>query len=61
MCRSIISVNKITHQMLLDHPFNQRNKATKRAVGVEVGGKWRKGRVWAKFEKRKVGNIGGSS
>ena len=24
--------------MLHNHPFSQRNKATKRAVGVEVGG-----------------------
>ena len=38
MCRSLISVSKLTHQVLHDHPFSQRNKATKRAVGVEVGG-----------------------
>ena len=33
MCRSIISLNRITHQMWRDHKFSQRNKATKRAVG----------------------------
>ena len=36
MCRFII-LSKITHQMWLGHPFSQRNKATKRAVGVGVG------------------------
>ena len=29
-----------------DHPFTQRNKETKKAVGVEVG-EW----YWIKFEK----------
>ena len=45
--------------MWRDHPFSQRNKATERAVGVEVGDEnkiW-----WTKFEKKGVGNIGGSS
>ena len=32
MCRSIISLRKITNQMWRDHPFSQKNKATKRAV-----------------------------
>ena len=32
MCRSII-LSKITHQMWLDYPLNQRNKARKGAVG----------------------------
>ena len=27
----IISLSKITHQMWHDHPFSQKNKATKRA------------------------------
>ena len=38
ICRSKISVSKITHQMLRDHPVSQRNKAIKGAVVVEVGG-----------------------
>ena len=29
-CRSIISLSKIAHQMWHDHPFSQRNKATKK-------------------------------
>ena len=44
--------------MLLDHSFSQRNKATKRALGVEVGGNGGEG--WAKFEKGQgVGKLGG--
>ena len=38
MCRSIISLSKIAHQMWRDHPFSQRNKTTERAVGVGVEG-----------------------
>ena len=38
MCWSIISLNKITHQMLRDHIFIQNNKATERAVEVKVRG-----------------------
>ena len=35
MCRSIVSLSKITHQMWDDNSFTQRNKATKRAgIGV---------------------------
>ena len=33
MCRSVISISKTTPKMLCDHPFSQRNKATKRTVG----------------------------
>lgn len=51
MCRSIILVSKITHQMLHDHPFSQRNSATKRAVGLEVGGNGEEG-VGQNLEKR---------
>ena len=32
-----MSLNNLTHQMWRDHPFSERNKATKRAVGAEVG------------------------
>ena len=38
MCRFLISLSKITHQMWRDHPFSQRNEATKSAFGLEVGG-----------------------
>ena len=50
----------MTHQVWCDHPFSQRNKATKRALGTEFGGE---GRGWAEFEKgsRQYGGGGGSS
>ena len=41
-----------------DHAFSQRNKTTERAVGVGETGERRRG--WKKFQKMKVGNIGGS-
>ena len=41
MCRSITSLNKIPHQLWHDNPLSQRNKATKRAVGLEVGSEGR--------------------
>ena len=48
--------------MWRDHPFSQRNKATERAVGVEVGDEEEGGGGGGtKFEKKGVGNIGGSS
>ena len=37
ICRSIISVSKIVHQMWCDHPFSQGNKTTKRVVWVGIG------------------------
>ena len=40
--------------MRCDHPFSQRNKATKRVQGKRRGG-------WTKFEKGGLGNIGGGS
>ena len=33
MCRSIVSLSKLTNQMWQNHPLIQRNKATERAVG----------------------------
>ena len=33
-----MNYGKIAHQMWCDHIFSQRNKTTKRAEGVEVGG-----------------------
>ena len=61
MCRSIILLSKITHQMWRDQPFSQRNKGRKRA-----GGYWGVRRYmcggggggWSKFEKAGVSNIG---
>ena len=38
MCESIVSFDKVAHQMWHNHPFGQRNKTTERAVGVAVGG-----------------------
>ena len=38
ICRSIIPLSKVTHQMWRDHPLSQGNKETKRAEGVEFGG-----------------------
>ena len=38
MCRSIILLSKITHQMWCNHSFGQRNKALKKAgIGVCAG------------------------
>ena len=49
---SIISLSKIAHQMWRDHPYSQRNKATKRAV--EVGWSWGGGWGWvAKFNRNR--------
>ena len=36
MCRFIIILSIIAHQMWRDHSFSQRNKTTEKAVGVEV-------------------------
>ena len=38
LCRSVISLSRVTYQIWRDPPFSQVNKATKIAVGVEVGG-----------------------
>ena len=38
MCRSVTTLSKIIHQMSHDHPFSQKNKTTKKAVEMEVGG-----------------------
>ena len=37
MCTSMISLNKIAHQLWHDHPFSERDKTTEWAVGVRVG------------------------
>ena len=63
MCRSIISLTKITHQMWRDHPFSQRNKTTERAVRLGAGGsKEREGelsKIWKRGEGTWLGNIWG--
>ena len=41
--RSIISLSEITHQMWHDYPFSQRNKPSKIAVEVKVGGNGEEG------------------
>ena len=46
MCRSILLLHKIAHQMWHDHPFSQRNMTTERALGM---------RVWG---DREVGGVG---
>ena len=51
MCRSIISLSKITHQTWHNHPFSQGNKTTKRAVGVEVGSNDEEGGVGQNLKK----------
>ena len=47
MCRSTMSLSKIIHQVLHNHPFSQNNKVTKRALGLEAQGE---GRGWTKFD-----------
>ena len=61
MCRSIILLSKITHQMWRDHTFCQRNKTTEGVVGVGLGGDRGSGAVGQSLKKEGVGNIGGSS
>ena len=51
MCRSIISLSKIAHQMWQDHPFGQRSKTTERAMGLGVGGKTGGGGVGQNLKK----------
>ena len=36
VCRFIIILSIIAHQMWRDHSFSQRNKTTEKAVGVEI-------------------------
>ena len=51
MYKSILSLSKIAHQMWHDHPFNQRNMTSERAVGLGVGGDPDMGARGPKFEK----------
>ena len=65
MCRSILTLSKIAHQMCCDHPFSQRSRITEKTVGVGVGGDrevgWGRG-VGQKLKKGEgVGNIGEKS
>ena len=60
MCRSIILSNK-AHQMLHIHLFSQRNKASRKAVGVGVGCYRERGGVEQKLkigERRSLENQG---
>ena len=50
MCQSMLSLSKIAHPMLCDHPFCQRNRATER-VGVGVGGDREVGEVGQNLKK----------
>ena len=43
MCKSLILLSKMAHQMWGDHPFSQRNKITEREVGMRVGVDWKAG------------------
>ena len=43
MCKSLIFLSKMAHQMWGDHPFSQRNKTTEREVGMRVGVDWKAG------------------
>ena len=58
MCRSVLSLSKIAHQIWRDHSFCQRNRTTERTVGVglEKTGKWM---GLDKISKKGEGNIGG--
>ena len=56
MCRAIISLSKITHLLWRDHPFSQRNKKTKAAMGWSLEAMGEGG--LDKIRKRGVGNIG---
>ena len=58
MCRCMISLSKITHQMWHDPPFSQENKATKRVVRVGVGGERGEKRVEQNFKKEGGGGAG---
>ena len=43
MCKSLMFLSKMAHQMWGDHPFSQRNKTTEREVGMRVGVDWKAG------------------
>ena len=51
LCKSILSLSKIAHQMCHDHQLSQRNRATERTVGVGLEVR-RKLRGLTKFESR---------
>ena len=53
MCKSVLSLSKIAHQMWCDHPFSQRNMTTEKTVGAGAGGDREVGvgGMWKKFEK----------
>ena len=54
MCRSIITLSKIAHQMSYNHLFSQRSKTTERAVWVGVGGDMEEGfdKIWQREDRQ---------
>ena len=57
MCKFIISLSKIVHQLWWDHPFSQRQDK-KKSSGGGVGGD-REGEGGQNSKKEGVDNIGG--
>ena len=55
MCRSVISLSKITHQMWHDHPFTQGNKKSSGGGGWRRNGKAVKGWVDNMGSLHKIG------
>ena len=60
MCKSIVSLSKIAHQLWCDHPFGQKKQDSRKTSGV---GGWRQqgmeGWVEQNLKGAGVGNIGG--
>ena len=61
MCRSIMSLSKITHQIWGGHPCSQRNKTAERAVRVGVVDNMVGGESDQNFEKKGGRQYRGSS
>ena len=55
MCRFILTLSKIAHQIWRDHSFSQRNRATERTVGVGVVGDKKVGERLGQNLKKKGG------
>ena len=56
MCRSILSLSKIAHQMWSDHPFSQRKNDKRKSSGGacwNMTGKWGQRRGVDKIGKRR--------
>ena len=60
MCRSIISLSKITpHRMWCNHSFSQRNKTAERPVGMGIGGDRQRGLEIIRGDRQYSGGGGG--